>query len=153
MESMFYVGERITLEDEEGNEDVIELLDRLEYKGETYFFFAKESEDPEEIITVVMQQREKDGEFSLEVPEDDELYDTVFDMFEERLSEEGLGQNAREEKEYGVTGACLGCGACADVCPVKAISKDGDQYEIDWDICLNCGACLDVCPADAINLL
>ena len=43
---------------------------------------------------------------------------------------------------------CIACGACADGCPVEAIT-DGDIYAIDAEKCIDCGACADVCPVGA----
>ena len=44
---------------------------------------------------------------------------------------------------------CLGCGACADECPVSAITEDDGKYVIDPDTCIECGACAGVCPVEA----
>ena len=46
---------------------------------------------------------------------------------------------------------CTGCGACFNICPVKAISmqenKEGFLYPvIDSEKCTNCGLCAKVCP-------
>ena len=46
---------------------------------------------------------------------------------------------------------CCGCSACADSCPVGAISfsygKDGAKYPaINKDVCIGCGKCRRVCP-------
>ncbi|MBE6538843.1 MAG: 4Fe-4S dicluster domain-containing protein [Ruminococcaceae bacterium] len=46
---------------------------------------------------------------------------------------------------------CLGCGACAEQCPVEAISEKDGKYAIDADVCADCGACASVCPAEAIK--
>ena len=52
---------------------------------------------------------------------------------------------------YNITDACVKCGACADNCPVEAISEGEDKYVIDADICVSCGACADGCPTEAIE--
>lgn len=44
---------------------------------------------------------------------------------------------------------CIKCGACADECPVNAISEGDDKYIIDEDTCISCGACAGVCPVGA----
>ena len=44
---------------------------------------------------------------------------------------------------------CSGCGACAENCPVGAISENDGVYEIDADTCLDCGACEGTCPVGA----
>ncbi len=49
-----------------------------------------------------------------------------------------------------ITEDCINCGACDDVCPVDAISEQGDLHVIDQELCTDCGACDDVCPVDVI---
>ena len=44
---------------------------------------------------------------------------------------------------------CLGCGACAENCPVEAISEKDGKYVIDADKCIDCGSCADACPVGA----
>lgn len=52
---------------------------------------------------------------------------------------------------YVISSACISCGACADSCPVSAISQGDDQYNISADACIDCGSCSDTCPVGAIS--
>jgi Fe-S-cluster-containing hydrogenase component 2 len=50
-----------------------------------------------------------------------------------------------------IVDGCINCAACAEVCPVVAISQQGDTHVIDREICIDCGACDPVCPVDVIK--
>ena len=50
-----------------------------------------------------------------------------------------------------ISDGCVSCGACADVCPVSAISEGDTQYQIDADACIDCGTCADTCPTGSIS--
>jgi len=47
---------------------------------------------------------------------------------------------------------CITCLACKEVCPVNAISDDGDSALIDHDRCIGCGECTVACPTGAIEV-
>jgi hydrogenase-4 component H len=54
------------------------------------------------------------------------------------------------------TDRCVGCGACVNVCPTKALTQvdeiDGDQprrtIKLRYDACIFCGNCQDDCTTD-----
>lgn len=46
-------------------------------------------------------------------------------------------------------GKCIGCGSCADNCPVSCISEKDGKYVINADECIDCGTCAGVCPVEA----
>ena len=46
--------------------------------------------------------------------------------------------------------ACIGCGACLDVCGEKALSRK-NRYYIDRKRCTLCFACVESCPSGALS--
>lgn len=45
---------------------------------------------------------------------------------------------------------CIGCGSCAEECPVSCITAGDDgKYVINADECIDCGACEGACPVEA----
>jgi len=54
---------------------------------------------------------------------------------------------------------CKSCGLCAEVCPQKAITMDGElghankpTANIDMEKCIACGQCQNICPDCAIKI-
>jgi len=51
---------------------------------------------------------------------------------------------------------CTGCGACAQVCPARAIDmsdEDGKRtVKFDYSKCIFCASCEEICPDDAIEM-
>jgi len=51
---------------------------------------------------------------------------------------------------------CIGCGACAEVCPPAAIDIEQEQekriLKFWYSKCIGCGSCRDICPPEAITM-
>ena len=44
-----------------------------------------------------------------------------------------------------------GCSKCIDICSTAAISADGDHVKVEPHLCMGCGACASVCPSGAMS--
>jgi ferredoxin len=44
-----------------------------------------------------------------------------------------------------------GCNACIEICSTRAITSKGDKVEVDPHLCMGCGACATVCPSGAMG--
>ena len=44
-----------------------------------------------------------------------------------------------------------GCSRCLDICPMSAVSRNGDEVVFDPMICGGCGGCASVCPTGAAS--
>lgn len=54
---------------------------------------------------------------------------------------------------YVDTEACKGCGACARVCPQKAISGEKKKpHEINQELCIKCRSCYETCKFGALKV-
>ena len=61
-----------------------------------------------------------------------------------------LGKGKHTPKGYEITGECIGCGKCLQVCPQGCILEK-IPVEIKEENCLHCGLCSEVCPVQAIK--
>ena len=81
----------ITLTDEEGNSYEVERVSEedIEYEGRVYRAFLPVGEDEDEIYELILfRVVEEDGEEFLEVIEDEDEMEAVYEIFMDRLFED-----------------------------------------------------------------
>lgn len=84
-----YGSDFITIMDEEGNEFELEHLDTIEYSGEVYMaFLPADQSDEETPEMIILKVFEEDGEELLEIIEDDDELQRVYEKFMENLFED-----------------------------------------------------------------
>lgn len=81
-----------TLVDEEGKEQVFELLDSIDYEDNTYYALTPHFDNGEELLSddgevVILRSTEEEGEEVLVSVDDDDLFDKLGNMFMERFAE------------------------------------------------------------------
>jgi heterodisulfide reductase subunit A-like polyferredoxin len=47
---------------------------------------------------------------------------------------------------------CVGCGACAAICPFEAVAVRDGRAVVDQATCMGCGVCVAHCPHEALAL-
>ena len=80
----------ITITDDEGNSFVLEHLDTIEIDDTFYVAFlpADLEEDDDDFGLIILEAVEEDGEESFISVDDDELLESLYDRFIERLPDE-----------------------------------------------------------------
>lgn len=84
------------------------------------------------------------------------MLDNFYDEFLAHVSDHKCvaGQCKSLLKYIIIEEECVGCTACARVCPVGCISGEKKEIHfIDQSICIKCGACMDKCKFNAIELI
>ncbi len=107
MEETEYNPDLYTLIDEDGTEQVFELLDTMELDGEQYFALLPYYDEPEDAVEadgelVVLKAEFVDGEEMMATIDDDEEYNRVGNLFLERLNdlfEDDFDEDEDQENE------------------------------------------------------
>ena len=94
--------ELLTLQDEDGVENVVELLAQMDVDGKSYIAATPHIDDPakslgEDAELIVLVSEEEDGEEFLASIDDDEEYEKVGNLFLEKLM--GYYDDDEEEEE------------------------------------------------------
>jgi len=76
-----------------------------------------------------------------------------FDLSRKPIERASFSFGGAEKKYdgYFITGACIGCASCVEVCPQKCIITDDIPYVIMQNHCLHCGNCMRACPVRAVE--
>lgn len=87
-----YTPDIYTLVDEEGVEQVFEMLDAMEYEGQRYFALVPYYESPEQGLEdngelVILKSEIVDDEEMMVSIDDDDEYDKIGELFLQRLNE------------------------------------------------------------------
>jgi uncharacterized protein YrzB (UPF0473 family) len=86
-------GDIITISDEDGNEFDLELLDTIEFEGQTYSVFVPadienmDVNDPDYGL-IFLKNREENGEELFDSVDDDDELDRVYDYYQQLMEAE-----------------------------------------------------------------
>jgi len=116
-----------------GHDRIPELFEKNPYMHEIY-----PTEESMRALTV-FQVYEGNGEW--------------FDLSKKPIERASFTFGGAEKKTEGyyITGACIGCGSCTEVCPQNCIIADSIPHVILQGHCLHCGNCASVCPVGAVE--
>lgn len=127
-ENLDYTPDLYTLVDEDGNEQMFELLDALEENDERYFALVPYIADPTEALqddgdlVILKAQLDENGEEIMATIDDDDEFDRIGGIFMQRIME-------MFDDEEG-----CGCGCGNDDCHCES---DGESCSCGSDC--NCG--------------
>lgn len=81
--------EILTLQDEDGNDLDFEILDLIEYEGDSYVVLLPAEEDADEVLILKIEDSDDldPDEESYVAIDDDETLDAVFEIFKEKFSD------------------------------------------------------------------
>ena len=87
-----YVADLVTVQDEDGKEHQFEIIDAIETDDGRYVALLPVYDDPEETLNddgelIILQVVEEDGGEVLVPIEEEETFDEIADIFEERLAD------------------------------------------------------------------
>jgi NAD-dependent dihydropyrimidine dehydrogenase PreA subunit len=69
------------------------------------------------------------------------------------MEKEGIQLTAIKKVVKKDEDKCVDCGECISLCPVEAITMEGDwTVELDDQKCIGCGFCTTSCPTKAIKI-
>ena len=93
-------GLYLTISDEEGNEYELEILDDIEFDGQSYTVFVPANIDEMDVNDpdyglIILKKREENGEEVFDSVDDDDELDRVYEYYQSLLDEE----EEAEEKE------------------------------------------------------
>jgi uncharacterized protein (DUF362 family)/Pyruvate/2-oxoacid:ferredoxin oxidoreductase delta subunit len=61
-------------------------------------------------------------------------------------------KNALTSKPSLNEAICVRCDRCVEICPPKALSREGKELVFDYEKCIRCFCCQEVCPEGAISI-
>ncbi len=96
-----YGNDFIVLCDENGVESEFEHLDTLEHEGATYMAFipAEMSLAAEAELVILKLEQDKSGDEVLVSVDDEELLNTLFEIFSQRIDESEFYEDTEEDSE------------------------------------------------------